>query len=248
MKNLLTDLRILIMALIAGMAGLFSGCIFGPSTAISDEFARMASQEVANMSENSSGIMTSSAQELNKLAAAEADTVYYDWKVHPYSWDATIQGYIRTATVTGSDGYERVRVDTVIFKDVSGTKIQHPTLATCKTIDHIRNMTHTKGGSELNIRVVMNSVISLTPDTTHVKNGTITGTYDGEQVGTGTITNVTRAYTNGAWQFPRSGNVTVDFPRRSYNVDFSGNGRAKLTITNKVSDKTTIITIQVDER
>jgi hypothetical protein len=248
MKNLLTDVRILILALIASMGGLFSGCILGPSNAVSDEFARMASQEVANMSANSSGILTSGAQALSKQAATEADTVYYDWVVHPYSWDAAIQGYIRTATVTGSDGYERVRIDTLIFKDVSGAKLQYPTLATCKTIDHIRNVTHTKGGSELDIRVVMNSVISLTPDTTHVKNGTITGTYDGEKVGTGTITNVTRAYTNGKWQFPRSGNVSADFPRRSYNVDFTGNGNAKLTITNKVNDKTTIITIQVDER
>jgi hypothetical protein len=246
MKNLLADVRILILALIASMGGLFSGCILGPSNAVSDEFARISSQEVANMSSNSSGMMI--GQGLTKTAASEADTVYYDLTIHPYSWDATIRGYIRIATVVGSDGYERVRVDTLIFKDVSGTNLQYPTLATCKTIDHIRNVKHSKGGSELDIRVVMNSVISLTPDTTHVKNGTITGTYDGEQVGTGTVTNVTRAYTNGKWQFPRSGNVSADFPRRSYNVDFTGNGNAKLSITNKVTDKTTVITIQVDER
>jgi hypothetical protein len=239
------DLKVLALALIAGMTGLFSGCGFRDNS-LSDEFARMASQEVANMSSNSSGMMIGLG--MSKTASAAADTVYYDLKIHPYSWDTGAGGYIRTATVVGSDGYERVRVDTVIFKDVSGTKLQFPTLATCKTIDHVRSVKHTKGGTELDIRVVMNSVISLTPDTTHVKNGTIAGTYDGDRAATGAITNVTRAYTNGKWQFPRSGNVSVDFPRRSYDVDFTGNGGATLTITNKITDKTTIVTVQVDER
>jgi hypothetical protein len=226
------------------MSAMFLGC--GPSASVSDEFARIAAQEVSNMSANSSSMI--GAQGLGKTLAAAADTVYFDWNVYPYAWDAGVGGYVRTATITGSDGYERVRIDTLIFKDANGGTLRAPTFATCKTISHVRTVTHSKGGSELNIRVVMTSAISLTPDTTHVKNGTIIGTYDGEQVGTGTITSVTRAYTGGHWQFPRSGNIAVDFPRRTYNVDFLGSGNAKLTITNKATDKTTIVNYHVDEK
>ncbi|HUI92039.1 MAG TPA: hypothetical protein VLX68_07320 [Chitinivibrionales bacterium] len=243
MKKSSTALSVCLCALIASTGLLIPGC--GLNNSLSDEFARMASQEVANMSSNSSGMILGKG--LAKTAAT-ADTVYYDLTINPYHWDATIGGYIRTATVVGSDGYQRVRVDTVIFKDATGASLQFPSLATCKTISHVRNVTNTKGGTELDIRVVMNSVINLTPDTTHVKNGTITGTYDGDQVATGTITNVTRAFTDGKWQFPRSGTVAVDFPHRTYDVDFTGNGGATLTITNKTTNKSTVVTIQVDEQ
>jgi len=241
-------LKTLISALIISMAGIFSGCILGLHNSISDEFARIASEEVANMGQNSSGMLTSVVGALSKKEICDAETVYYDWQIHPYSWDANVGGYIRTATITGSDGYERVRVDTVIFKDQAGVSLQYSTLATCKTIDHKRNVRHSKGGSELNITIVMNSQISTSPDTTHVKNGTIIGTYDGEQIGTGTITNVTRKYKNNRWQFPESGTVLAEFPRRSYSVEYLGDGNAKLTVTNKTTNRTNIITIKVDER
>ena len=238
--------RTVILSAIAGAAGLFSGCQMSPSAQVSDEFARISSQEVSNMSANSSTMISSGS--LGKELAVSGDTVYYDWQIHPYAWDATIQAYVRSATVTCSDGYDRVRNDTLTFKDASGTSLQHPTLATVKTVGHIRDVTRSKGGAALNIRIVMSSTISLSPDTTHVKNGTITGTYDGEQVGTGTITNVTRQYTGHRWQFPRSGQILVDFPRRSYDAEFIGGGDAKLSITNQTTGKTSVITIHVDER
>jgi hypothetical protein len=226
-------------------SALFTGCLNGPSEKISDEFARISSQEVANMGDNSSTMIGSP---LSKNAVVAGDTTYYDWKIHPYTWDASIGGYIRTATFSCSDGYDRVRIDTLVFKDAGGNGLQYPTLATVKNISHVRNVTRTKAAGQLNIRVSMNSVISLSPDTTHVKNGTITGTFDGDQIATGTITDVTRQRTNGYWQFPRSGSVKTDFPRRTYEVEFMGGGDAKLTITNKVTDKTTVLTYHVDER
>jgi hypothetical protein len=235
----------------AGAIALFSGCRFGPNDSINDEFARISSQEVSNMGANSSTMI--GAVGLSKEAAVQTapagDTIYYDWKIYPYAWDAASGSYIRTATFTNlSDGYERIRVDTVTFRDAGGATLRYPTLSTCRTIDHIRNVKRTKNGSSLDIRVAMNSEIGLSPDTTHVKNGTIAGTYDGETIGTGQIVNVTRQLTNGRWQFPRSGTVTADFPRRSYDVQFTGNGNAELTITNKATDKTRVITIHVEER
>lgn len=244
MKSSSIIFRMLITATVAGIAGLLSGC--GLSAADSNEFARITSQEISNMGANSSTMIGASS--LSKpMASVAADTVYYDWQVHPYTWTPAIGGYIRTATVTCSDGYDRVRVDTLIFKDANGNTLQHPTLATVSAISHVRNVKRTKGGNELDIRVVMNSVVSLSPDTTHVKNGTITGTYDGEQVATGSITDVKRDYANGRWQFPSSGTISVDFPHRSYEVDFLGSDAAKLTVTNKTTDKTTIVTCHIDQ-
>ncbi len=246
----LNDLRVVIFLLIAGMGGLFTGCILGPSDSVSDEFARISAQEVSNMDNNSSTMVGSAgAHSLGKRAEASADTVYYDWTVYPYSWDSTVSGYIRTATVTVSDGYARLRVDTLIFRDASGAGLRNPTFATCTSIDHTRNVKRTKGGNELDIRVVMHSTLTVAPgDTTHVKNGTISGTYDGDQVATGTITGVTRSYSGGHWQFPGSGTVSADFPRRTYLVQFLGNDSAKLTITNKSTNKTTIVMYQVDQQ
>jgi hypothetical protein len=241
-----TIIRVIAISSAAGIAGLFSGCGLGPNSSVSDEFARISSQEVANMGDNSSTMIGSP---LSKIAVA-GDTTYYDWSVHPYTWDAAIGSYVRSATFSNlTDGYDRTRVDTLTFHDANNNHLQHPTLATVKSIDHIRNVTRTKGGNELNIRVVMNSVISLTPDTTHVKNGTITGTFNGEKVvGTGVIKDVTRQRTNGYWQFPRSGAIACEFPRRSYDVEFLGSGNARLTVTNKTTDKTSVITYHVDER
>jgi hypothetical protein len=241
--------RTVVVSALAGAAALFSGCQTSPSDQISDEFAQISSQEVSNMSANSSTMIGSLGSAAKEAAGVAGDTIYYDWKLHPYSWDPMILAYVRSATFDNlSDGYARLRTDTLTFKDAAGNSLQYPTLATVKTIAHIRDVTRTKGGNALNIRIDMNSVINLAPDTTHVKNGTITGTYDGDQVGTGTITNVTRQYTNSHWQFPSSGQIAVDFPRRSYDVEFLGGGDARLTITNKTTDKTRVITVHVDEK
>jgi hypothetical protein len=251
MKNRYVMHRIIALSAAAAITTLYSGCRFGPNESISDEFARVSSQEVSNMSANSSTMIGSlgPAGSGKQAASAAGDTIYYDWKIYPYAWDAASGSYIRKATFTNlSDGYERERIDTVTFKDASGARLQHPSLATVRTIDHIRTVKRTKNGSALNIRVVMTSEIRLSPDTTHLKNGIITGTYDGETIGTGKIDNVTRQYTNGHWQFPRSGSVTADFPRRSYEVLFLGGGDAKLTVTNKATDVTRVVTIHVEER
>ena len=236
---------VVIVSVISGIAAFFAGCA---REDISDEFARISAQEVSNMDANSS-TMIGALGPLPKMAAAVGDTVYYDWKISPYAWDAVSSSYIRKATFSNlSDGYERERIDTVTFFDVSLNKLQYPTFATVKTIHHVRHVKRDKGGNELDVTVDITSAINLSPDTTHVKNGTITGTYDGEQAVTGTITNVTRQYTGGHWQFPRSGNIMADFPRRSYEVEFTGNGNATLTITNKSTDKTRVLAIHVDQK
>ncbi len=230
---------------VAGIAAFLSGCA---REDISDEFARIASEEVSNMDANSSGMITQGAAA--KREAAAADTVTLDLTIHPYSWDSTNDCYVRTATLVCSDGFERVRVDTLTFYGATG-KLRYPTLATVDSIHHVRHVSRDKGGNELDITVDMHSTVSPLSggNYTHVKNGTIIGTYDGEQVATGTITNVTRDYVNGHWQaFPQSGSIVANFPHRTYEVDFIGLGEVRLTITNLTTGKTKVLTIIIDEQ
>lgn len=247
MKFRIVELRTIALSAVAGIAAFLAGCA---QENISDEFARISSEEVSNMDANSSGMISPSP--LAKREAVAADTVTYDLTIHPYSWDSTNDCYVRTATLVCSDGFERVRVDTVTFFGATG-KLQHPTLATVDSIHHVRHVSRDKGGNELDITVDMHSTVSAITgqagNYTHVKNGTITGTYDGEQVATGTITNVTRDYVNGQWDsFPRSGSIVVDFPHRTYDVDFIGVGEVRLTITNLSTNKTKVITVSVDQQ
>ncbi len=238
--------RTIAVSAVAGIAAFLAGCA---QDNISDEFARIASEEVSNMDANSSGMVTQGATA--KLQAAAPDTVTYDLTIHPYSWDSTNDCYVRTATLICSDGFERVRVDTLTFYGAGG-KLRYPTLATVDSIHHVRHVSRDKGGNELDITVDMHSILSLIGQAgnyTHVKNGTITGTFNGEPTATGAITNVTRDYVNGQWDwFPRSGSIVVDFPHRTYEVDFIGIGEVRLTITNTVTEKTRVLTIAVDQQ
>jgi len=232
----------------AGIVAFFAGCSRGEN--LSDDFPRVVSQEVSNMDANSSGKIAQVGTP--KLAAAAADSITYDWTIHPYAWDTACSSYVRIATVSCSDGYERVRVDTLTFFDASGGRLESPTLATVDSIHHVRHVTRDKGGNQLDITVDMHSTVRALDQYggyTHVKNGTITGTYNGEQAITGLITNVTRNYhplTH--WQlFPESGTITADFPRRLYEVEFLGAGTAKLTVTNHETGKTRVVTINVEQ-
>lgn len=243
--------RTVLFACLLAVAGLFllsAGCSRNPD--ISDEFARISSQEVSNMDANSSGMIPPGS--MPKSAAPAADSVTYDLIIHPYSWDAASSSYIRTATLTCSDGYERTRVDTVTFFGAQGT-LQNPTLATVDSIHHVRHVTRSRNGSELNITVDMHSTLTPLDQSgayEHVKNGTMVGTYDGEKVATGTIVNVTRNYSPLThWRlWPESGSITADFPRRLFEVDFLGAGLARLTITNHATGRTRVITITVDQQ
>jgi hypothetical protein len=234
---------------IASLSLLSAGC--GRNEDLNDEFGRIASQEISSMDANTSSMLTAPGG-MPKLASA-GDTVYYDWTIHPYTWD-TVAGdtfLVRSATLTCSDGYERVRKDTVTFYDYIGSTMRHPALATVDSIHHVRHVTRDKGGRELDVTVDMHSSVrplNQNGDYTHVKNGTILGTFDGEKAVTGTITDVTRNYVNGRWQlWPVSGSITADFPRRTYEVDFVGAGLARVTVTNKSTDKTRTVTISIEK-
>ncbi|MBN2188806.1 MAG: hypothetical protein JW699_05080 [Chitinispirillaceae bacterium] len=245
MKVIKSVSRFISFPVAAGVLLVTAGCAGDPQ--ISEEFARIASQEIANMDANSSGMIPPAGTP--KLAAV-TDSITYDLVIHPYSWDAASASYVRLAVLTCSDGYERTRIDTITFYGNAGP-IQNPTFAAVDSIRHVRRVTRTRGGSELNIIVDMHAMLASTASGyTHVKNGSMTGTFDGEQVATGTIVNVTRTYSTATgWQlWPESGSITADFPRRLFEIDFLGEGFVKLSITNKATDRTRTLTVAVDQQ
>ncbi|MBD3347320.1 MAG: hypothetical protein GF401_19870 [Chitinivibrionales bacterium] len=230
---------------VAGSVALVSltGCILSPRSPVSTDAAKFFAEEVAGASAASDEILGAG---LSKSKAVLADTIKADWTVAPYVYNGAVGGYVREAVFTTSEGYERSRRDTVVFKDASGASLQSPTLATLSTIEHARRIVHTKGGTQADIRVNTTMELSKGTDTIGVWNGTITGTYDNEQVATGTIDNVARTYTGDHWLFPVSGTVEADFPYRAYKIEYQGDNTAMAYITNKRRDRVTQVSINVN--
>ncbi|MBD3320644.1 MAG: hypothetical protein GF350_06075 [Chitinivibrionales bacterium] len=220
-----------------------TGCLFSPRNPVSTEAAKFFAGEVAGASAASDDIIAGGPA---KSLAVLSDTIKADLTVVPYSYDEAVGGYVRQASFTTSEGYERTRRDTVIFKDASAATLQYPTMATLSSIEHVRRVVHSNGGPQADIRINTTMELTKGADTTGVWNGSLTGTYDNEQVATGTIDNVTRIYTNGHWQFLSSGTIETDFPNRAYRIEYSGNNQAMAWITNKRRDRVTEVSISVD--
>jgi hypothetical protein len=240
--------KVMCAVVVAGMALMLPGCGLNSPTEAdhSQAAAQLASDEVSNMGVDAGNVM--SGVGLGKMVAGTADTSYIDWHVTPYRLDTASVCYVRTATFSTSAGYERTRIDTITFFDANGNKLAHPTIATVSTIHHVRHVEHSNGGEVMNVVFDMTSVLTKGTDTTMVKNGTMTGTYAGDAVSSGSMVNVTRKYTNGHWQFPESGTVSATFPRFTFSIVYLGAGQATATLTNTVKNKTTIVNIQVDQR
>jgi hypothetical protein len=237
--RIMTDLSVIAVTL------WLPGCLFSPRDR-ADNTAEFLSQEIANMGGTGAALISGGAPA--KAAAAMADTFRADLVIHPFAWDSIGECFIRSATYTTSEGYERVRIDTIIFKDAGGLSLRHPTIATVATVQHIRSVTHQKGGNQANVRIVINGVLTVAAETTYVKNGTISGTYNDETFATGTITNVTRHYTSGSWRFPDAGSIVGEFPKFTYEVNFLGAGDARVDITTKSTGNVRELTIHVDDR
>ena len=139
------------------------------------------------------------------------------------------------------------RTDTITFLNGSGTPVEHPRLDSAKTICHVRHVTQSKGSITASLVIDDTDDFNKGSDTTSVNNGTL-GTCDGQTVKSGTITNVTRVFSNGFWQFPSAGSIAIDMPRYTFTINFIGNDQATVTIDNLITNKTRVVTLTVDNR
>ena len=228
---------------------LMPGCAKQSSSASTDNgnsSAQLASDEVSNMGVDEGTVM-SNASSLGKTVAA-ADTTYINWTVDPYHWDTLSQSFVRTASFTTAKGYVRTRTDTITFRDSSGNALRFPSMAGLATIHHVRHVIQSKGDITATLDINVIDSLKKGADTTFVKNGTMTGACDSQVLKTGVISNVTRLYANGFWQFPYQGTIATDLPRYDFTVQFTGNNQATVTITNLVTGKTRVVNLTVDDR
>jgi hypothetical protein len=197
------------------------------------------------------------ASELNDMASVEAprgalsksyvsDTVRSEVIIDGWRYDSTLQGFVRKVVKTFDDTNDtRTRTDTVYFYS-NGAKSDMHSLASIDSIRHIRRVVRDRAGRTVNIRFDMGILISKNNgDTTSIKTGTITGTYNGYEFRTTTVTNVERHLVDGHWGFPVSGTIDIDRILRTIQITFTGNGQATAIITRKRDNREWKIDIDV---
>jgi hypothetical protein len=231
------------MAAIA--AALFlAGCFQQPSE-FETGFANFISEEVSDAGAVSAEIIGKGP--LAKQLATAADTIKSQLSIQPFRYDEAAGGWVREGVFTTSGGYERTRKDTICLKDGSGATVMDPSFGNFVQIVHIRRVFHSKGGDQADIRIYKTTDITTGDEIVAVSNGTLSGTFNGEEVASGSINAVTRKYENGRWRFPESGSILADFPRYKYEVQYLGDGQASAYITNKRRDRVHQIDIKIQQ-
>jgi hypothetical protein len=182
-------------------------------------------------------------------SAVDADTITGELVIERYAYNADCSCFLRKAEFTGSRGYERVRLDSVTLLDSAGQALTTWDRERIAKIVHKRHVTHTKGARQVDVHFNTEAVFKLDNDVVvGVWNGTMTGSFDGEEFKSATVSQVTREYRNGKFRFPISGSVTVVRPLRTYALQFLGEGDAQVTITHRRTGRVTIITVDRDYR
>jgi hypothetical protein len=234
---------------LAGVASLFfTGCLTdkeGKKSAYdSDGQSAYVATEVDQMGQVYDQI---SADGAAKTSAASGFTITGELVIEPFKYDSTCGCFIRRAEYTGMKGYERLRIDSVTLLDSTGAKMDKFQKAKVAKIIHTRNVTKTKNGKQADIR--FDITVDIKSDAGVRKgewNGTMTGSYNGQEFKSGSITKVVRVWEDGRFHFPESGSVELDRPVFHFLVEFLGDSKAKVTITNKLNHKIHILWVNQD--
>jgi len=223
---------------------LIVGCINNPQERNAGvDASSFAAQEVADMGGIAGALV---GQGLSKSSSA-ADTFRIDIQRFPFSYDSNTGAFFRERSLITSEGYQAVRRDTVIFRGASGETIARPAFQTVATIRHIRHTTRANGDHGTDVRLEVDGVLSAEgADFVLVKNGALTGTCDAEPFRSGAIEGVTRRFSDGAWHFPESGRIWLDFPGRTCEVLYTGDGGATATVTEKATGDVSVVTLQIN--
>ncbi|MDB5102750.1 MAG: hypothetical protein JWP91_439 [Fibrobacteres bacterium] len=167
--------------------------------------------------------------------------------IEPFKYDSACTCFIRHATYSNIEGFERDRVDSVTLLDSSGATMDRFQKARVSKIIHKRHVVKSKNGKEADIHLAF--TVDIKTDAGVRKgewNGTMIGTYNGQEFKSGSISKVIRVWEDGRFHFPEAGTITLDRPVLSFLVEFLGDGKAKVTITNKVNHKIHILWVDKD--
>jgi hypothetical protein len=232
--------------------GVITGCrLFNPRDGFDamDGNAGLVTSETVSMGEAAGELL--GGQTLAKTEKTAADTKYVDIVISGWDYDDQNACWTRKSEAVFDNG-TRVREDTVWLVDVNGAPVRAPSFATVARYRHVREVSR-KFANTFNNRLDMNVQIDISGgDTVFVKNGTVTGTFNGDTYKTITITNVRRRWHRGRvphLSWPYEGTVYMDLPLRTIDVVFNGNGTdaygATATATRKRDGETIVYIINV---
>jgi hypothetical protein len=174
-------------------------------------------------------------------------TVTGELVIDPFTYHEDCTCFVRRAKYTTLEGFERIRLDSVRLFDSTGATLSKFQPALISKITHSRNVTKSKGDKDADIRFDITVDIKTESGAkVGVWNGTMTGSYDGQPFKSGTLTNIVRPWENGRFRFPTAGTIEVDRPVFHFLVEFLGDGKAKVTIKNKLNGKIHILFVDKD--
>ncbi|MDB5047070.1 MAG: hypothetical protein JWO30_141 [Fibrobacteres bacterium] len=252
MKHYKLTLSLQTLALAGAASLLLTGCLTNKendSFASDGQSAYMAS-EVDQMGQVYDQISPDAAA---KTSAFGGFTITGEKVIEPFKYDSSCTCFIRHATYSNIEGFERDRLDSVTLLDSTGATMNVFNKAVVSKIIHKRNVVKTKGSREADIR--FDITVDIKTDAGVRKgewNGTMTGSYNNQEFKSGTITKVVRVWEDGRFHFPESGTVEIDRPVFHFLVEFLGDSAgsrsltAKVTITNKVNNKIHILWVDKD--
>ena len=241
--NTFTALRTL--ALTGACALAFTGC--------------MTSEEKSDFnSDGQAAYMTSESDQMGQVygqiggGAAEKTsaldfTITGELVVEPFAYKTDCSCFVRHAVFTGMQGYERDRLDSVRLYDTAGVAMDKFRPAQVGKIVHSRNVTKSKNGKQADIRFDIVVIIKNEAGVRKgVWNGTMTGSYNGQELKNGSMVNVVRKWEDGRFHFPEAGTISLSRPVFTFLAEFLGDGKAKITIENKANHKKHIIWVDAN--
>lgn len=236
---------------LAGTAALFTGCMTqdeDPSAYQSDGQSAYLTSEVDQMGQVYDQIpSTVPGAKAAAKTSATGLAITGELVIDPFHYDETCTCFIRHATYSGSQGFERDRLDSVTLFDADGATLDHFDKSLIAKIVHSRNVTKSKDGRQADIRFDITAEIMADGDVKKgVWNGTMTGSFDGKEFKSAGMTQVTRVWQDGRFRFPESGEIELDRPIFHFLAEFTGDGKAKVTIKNKVTRKIHILFVDKD--
>jgi hypothetical protein len=184
---------------------------------------------------------------LAKTAEAGDFVIRGELVIDPWAYQAGCQCFVRRAEYTGERGFERLRLDSVTFLDSAGSALDSFRPARIAKALYRRNVTKSKDGRQVDVRIDV--VVDMKRDgdlRVGVWNGTMSGSFNGQEFKNGSITEVVRPFVDGRFRFPESGILEINRPVFRFKVEFLGDGRAKVTIRNKVNDRIHVLWVDKD--
>ena len=179
--------------------------------------------------------------------SAFGGTITGELVIVPFAYHEECTCFVRHATYTGMQGYERDRVDSVTLFDSTRATMNVFKKTLVFKIIHKRDVVKTKGAKEADIHFDITADIKTDAGVRKgVWNGTMSGEFNGQEYKSGTMTNVTRVWENGRFHFPESGTIELDRPVFHFLAEFMGDDKLKVTITNKLNKKIHIIWVDKD--